>query len=206
MRRKIIFCSIIALSFIGSFSLSGEELNDSVLPYKKNLKEKIFGGSVFSESNVKNSTINGVESQELAFTIAGLHPKSCEYALKKLSVYEGYSKFLDFVKDSKYNEKTNEINFLLSHALLPYDMRLIFNLPRITKPGIYPFTFDIGILNGLKGNIYVINHKGRCLFFTKADWKGPHTGVPSLILELFSSALSKLGMEKLFRVSSTLSH
>lgn len=202
MRCKIIFSVV----FIFSFSLLGEELNHTILPYKKNLKEKIFEGSVFSESNVKSSTITEKSIQELDFNIAGLHPKSCDYALKKLSLYESYSKFLDFVKSSKFDEQKNEINFLLAHPLLPYDMRLIFTLPRITKTGIYPFTFEHGILKDLKGNIHVIKHNNRCLFYTQADWRGPHTGFPNLIFEIFSQTLSKLGMEKLFRVSSTLSH
>lgn len=206
MQHKIIYCLFFCLSLILSFSLLGEELNESILPYKKNLKEKIFEGTVFSESNVKSSKVDQKSTQELNFTIAGLHPKSCSYALKKLSLYESYSSFLDFVKESRFDEKKNEINLLLSHTLLPYDMRLIFTLPRITKEGVYPFTFDHGILKDLKGNIYVINHKGRCLFFTKADWIGPHTGFPNILFEIFSQTLSKMGMERLFRISSTLSH
>ena len=202
MQHKIIFCFL----FFFSFSLLGEELNESILPYKKNLKEKIFEGSVFSESNVKSYKTDQKSMQELNFTIAGLHPKSCSYALKKLSLYESYYKFLDFVKESKFDEKKGEINFLLVHPLLPYDMRLMFNLPRITKEGVYPFTFDQGILKDLKGKIYVINYKERCLFFTKADWVGPHTGFPNILFEVFSQTLSKMGMERLFRISSTLSH
>lgn len=203
MRRKNFFCCLLFMTSIVSFSLWGEELNHNVLPYKKNLKEKILEGEIFSESKVTN-TKN--ETQELHFTIAGLHPKSCSYALKKLSLYEGYSKFLDFVKVSKYDEKNQEIDFLLSHVLLPYDMRLVFKLPRITDVGVYPFTFEHGILKNLKGDIYAINHNGKCLFFTKADWQGPHTGFPNIVFEFFSQTLAKLSMEKLFRISNTLSH
>ena len=194
------------MTLIVSFSLCAEDLNHDVLPYKKNLKEKILEGSIFSESRVKTSSIGENKIQELNFTIAGLHEKSCIYTLKTLSLYEGYSKFLDFVKESTYDEKTEEINFKLSHALLPYDMRLIFKLPRITKVGQYPFSFDQGILKDLKGTIYVINHKNRCLFFSKANWRGPSTGFPDLIFEFFSQTLAKLSMEKLFRISNTLGH
>ncbi len=214
MRRKNFFCCLLFMTSIVSFSLWGEELNHNVLPYKKNLKEKIFAGEIFSESKVKSSSSGPFsgpiskkgDTQELHFTIAGLHPKSCSYALKKLSVYEGYSKFLDFVKISKYSDQNQEIDFLLSHALLPYDMRLVFKLPRIESAGVYPFRFDQGILKDLKGDIYAINHNGRCLFFTRADWIGPHTGFPNIVFELFSQTLSKLSMERLFRVSNTLSH
>lgn len=210
MRRKNCLCASLFMTALLSFSLWGEELNHNVLPYKKNLKEKILEGEIFSESKVKSSSNSDKkeknETQELHFTIAGLHPKSCSYALKKLSVYEGYSKFLDFVKESKYDEKNQEINFLLSHALLPYDMRLIFKLPRIDKEGKYSFVFEHGILKDLKGDIYAINHNNRCLFFTRADWSGPHTGFPNVIFEFFSQTLSKLSMERLFRISNTLSH
>lgn len=198
------------MTFIVSFSLWGETLDHNVLPYKKNLKEKIFDGMIFSESKVKSATIQekgkSVEKQELHFSIAGLHPKSCAYALKKLSLYENFSEFLDFVKKSEYDEFTGEIDFLISHTLLPYDMRLVFKLPRITKPGTYPFSFERGILLNLKGNIHVIEYKNRCLFYTKADWEGPHSGFPNLVFEFFSQALAKISMERLFRISSTLSH
>lgn len=214
MHHKNHFCNLLILTLFVSLlthsPLEGAVLDHNVLPYKKKLKEKILDGEIFSESKVKSSTLveNNIVSQiqELHFTIAGLHPKSCEYALKKLALYENYSSFLDFVKESKYDEATKGINFLLSHPLLPYDMRLLFKLPRIEKPGVYPFEFDIGILKNLKGNIYAIDHNKRCLFFTKADWEGPHTNFPNIVFELFSQTLSKLTMERLFRISNTLGH
>ena len=85
-------------------------------------------------------------------------------------------------------------------------MRLTFKLPRITKVGSYEFVFDQGFLKDLKGTIYVVNYKNRCLFFTKAQWTGPSTGFPDIIFEFFSQTLAKISMEKLFRISSTLSH
>ena len=206
MQQKIKYCTGFILTLIVSFSLCGEELNHNVLPYKKNLKEKILEGSIFSESTVKSSILGENKIQELRFTITGLHEKSCAYALKTLSLYESYSKFIDFVKESTYDDKTELLNFKLSHTLLPYDMRLIFKLPRIGKTGSYPFLFDQGILKDLQGTIYVINHQNRCLFFSKAHWRGPTTGFPDIIFEFFSQTLAKLTMEKLFRISSTLSH
>jgi hypothetical protein len=193
MHHKIIFLTL----FLSCKSLFSGELSLENLPYKKNIKEKILDGQVFSESKVKN-----IEP--------GAHlpknPKSCSYALKTLSLYEDYSRFLSFVKESRYDEKKKEINFLLSNVLLPYDMRLVFNLPRITSPGAYPFTFNVGILKNLQGTINVIDQKGRCLFYSTADWRGPYTGFNPTLFELFSQVLSKLSMEILFRISSSLSH
>ena len=210
MRRKIRLCLLLILTSIVSFSLYGADQNNNDVPYKKNLKEKLFAGEIFSESKVKSLVLvqgpKTEEIQELHFSIAGFHQKSCEYALKKLSLYESYSKFLDFVKISQYDEQKQEINFLLSHVLLPYDMRLIFNLPRITKEGTYPFSFDQGILKDLKGTIYVEKIDNRCLFYSKADWSGKDTKIPNVVFEFFSQTLAKMTMERLFRLSNTLSH
>lgn len=200
MRYKIIFLTL----FFFSKTLCSQEQMLKILPYKKNIKENILEGQVFSESKVKS--FNSNKEQSLNFSIAGLHPKSCTYALKTLSLYEDYSRFLSFVKESRYNEVTKEINFVLSHFLLPYDMRLIFTLPRITTQGTYPFTFDIGLLKNLHGDIHVIDRGSRCLFYSTAEWKGPHTGINNIIFELFSQALSRLSMEILFRISSSLKH
>ena len=187
MRNLLTLC----LSFLLFFTLItpnyASELDASFLPYKKQLKDKILDGLIFAESKVTSTEASSsgkkTVNQELHFTIAGLHPKSCSYVLKKLSLYEDYNQFLDFVKTSEYDLFTGEIDFLISHTLLPYDMRLVFKLPRITQPGVYPFSFERGLLLNLKGNIHVINHKNRCLFYTKADWSGPHTGFPNLIFE-----------------------
>ncbi len=205
--RHIFFSSVL---LFWTLSLNGSESNLTLLPYKKNVKEKILEGSVFSESKVEDSVLVGQKRQSLNFSITGLHSKSCQYALKKLSLYENYREFLDFVKDSRYTAETEEINFLLSHVLLPYDMRLVFKLARITTPGIYSFRFEEGILKNLTGNIHVVQFtektKLRCLFYTTATWSGAHTGIPNFILEGFSQALAKYSMERLFRLSSTLSH
>jgi hypothetical protein len=206
MQHFFKYIAVYILTLIVSFSLCGEELNHNVLPYKKNLKEKILEGAIFSESTVKSSILGENKIQELQFTIAGLHDKSCAYALKTLSLYENYSKFINFVKKSTYDNKTEILNFELSHALLPYDMSLIFKLPRIVKVGSYPFLFDQGILKDLQGTIFVVNHQNRCLFFSRAHWRGPTTGFPDIIFEFFSQTLAKLTMVKLFRISSTLSH
>lgn len=200
MRCKSIFITL----FFLSNSLSSQELKFENLPLKKNIKENILEGKVFSESKVQNLNLN--KEQSLHFTIAGLHPKSCNYALKTLSLYEEYSHFLSFVKQSHYDEAKKEIHFELSHFLLPYDMTLRFKLPRIVSPGVYPFNFEIGILKNLNGKIYVIDHSGRCLFYTTADWVGPNTGFPTMVFELFSQVISKLSMEILFRISSSLRH
>lgn len=206
MQKKLIF---LLTFFITNLAFSLEktsEISFEKIPYKKSVKQSILAGDVFSESNVNSFTENNQKMQSLNFSIAGLHKKNCNYALKTLSNYEDFSKYIDFIKVSKYNEQTQQLDFILSHLLLPYDMRLMFKLPRVNKIGTYPFMFEIGILNGLKGNIHVMEYQNRCLFYSTANWRGPDTGFSNLIFELFSQALSKISMEVLFRISSTLSH
>lgn len=200
MRRKILFFA----SFFLVFELSAQELKPENLPFKKNIREKIFSGRIFSETRVLN--LNKNTEQSLSFAIAGLHPRSCSYALKTLSLYEDYSRFLSFVKESKFDEQKKELNFLIAHTLMPYDMRLIFTLPRITAPGTYPFSFEIGLLKDLRGKIHVMEMGNRCLFYSTADWRGPTTGFNPFVFELFAKTLADLSMEILFRISANLSH
>jgi hypothetical protein len=165
--------------------------------------KKVLKNEIYVSSNVEDYEYFNQKFQKLSFKIAGLHPKSCRFALRKLSHYESYSKHLGFIKHSSYDEKSKRVNFLLSSNLLPYDMGLNFSIPRIKKAGTYPFFFDQGFLTGLKGSIIAIEYKKRCLFYTQAKWNGPHSGIPNTIFEFFSKALAGLSMENLFRISST---
>lgn len=201
---RYFFCFI--MLFLNNFKAFSDEISFEKLPYNKTIKENILNNEVFSESKVKTIGDQPFQAQSLNFSIAGLHPKSCDYALKTLSLYEEYSRYLHFVKVSKYDEAKQEIDFFIEHTLLPYPIELTFTLPRVRTIGNYPFQFKVGILKDLKGMIYVQNYKNRCLFYTKANWYGPHTGVPSFLLEIFSQTLSKISMELLFRISSSLSH
>jgi hypothetical protein len=202
MRYKYCFL----LVFFMKFNAFSADFSFEKLPYNKSIKENILNNEIFSESRVESSGSKGSGIQSLDFSIVGLHPKSCEYALKKLSLYEEYSSYLDFVKVSKYNEEKKEIDFFLDHPLLPYQMELTFMLPRVRTTGNFPFKFQVGILKDLSGIIYVEKYQERCLFYTTASWKGPHTGIPGFILEIFSQTLSKISMEILFRISSSLAH
>jgi hypothetical protein len=199
---RYFFCII--MLFLSNFKAFADEISFEKLPYNKSIKENILHGDVFSESRVKTIGEKPFQAQSLNFSIAGIHPKSCEYALKKLSLYEEFSHYLDFVKISKYDDKKQEIDFLIEHSLFPYPFELTFILPRVRSVGTYPFRFEVGILKDLRGMIYVQNYKDRCLFYTTANWYGPHTGFPSFLLEVFSQTLSKISMELLFRISSSL--
>lgn len=170
---------------------------------KDSVRAKILSGEIYRKTEVDTfKTPPGIAQQKLEFIISGLHPNSCSVALQKLSRYEEYSKFIDFVKLSRYNEKTGRIYLYLQASILPFNMALDFKIPRITRPGNYPFEFDKGFLYGLKGEIKVIDGPNkRCLFFSDARWQGPDSGIPDLIFELFTNTLAEKSMELLFRIS-----
>ncbi len=165
--------------------------------------KKILNGDIYTKSHVEDFEIFKQKKQKLDFYIAGLHKKSCSFALKKLSHYESFKDHIGYIKRSSYDDKSERVDFLLSSSLLPYNMTLNFQIPRIRKPGSYHFIFDKGFLRNLKGTITAVEYKNRCLFYTTAHWEGDHSGIPNAIFSFFSKAMSQLAMENLFRISTT---
>lgn len=166
--------------------------------------KKLRDGYILAYSEVETQEVVGPTSQSLDYKIYGLHPKSCSFALEKISRYEKYKEFIDFVKVSDYDEAAQTVFFEFSSILLPYDMLLSFKLPRIDKPGSYQFAFEKGFLRGLIGNVEVRDEKGRCFFHGTAKWQGPDSKIPDTVFELFSKNLGKAAMERIFRFSSSL--
>lgn len=179
---------------------SGPTLTMENLPVSQRIKKSL-PDSPYVLSEVETLS---QDQQKLDYLIAGLHKKACSYAMVKLSQYERFQEFIDFVTKSEYDEKKERIRLYLSHSLLPFNMILDFKIKRIKGTGVYPFQFDAGFLKGLKGMIHVSDYKGRCLFATTAKWQGPDSGIPDSVFSFFSQALGKLAMERLFRVSETL--
>ena len=169
-----------------------------ILSVNESHLEAILEGDVVGQAKVVDE--NKIQSMNL-FTV-GIHPKSCERAMKKISRYEEYKTFMSFIKESTYNESTHMIYLLINHSLMPFPMSLDFKLPRITGPGEYPFVFPTGIFANLQGTIIVEKLPRHCLLTMKADWKGKHTGVSNIIVESFAQTLSRIGLEHLIRFSS----
>ena len=197
MHLKILTILFILLSFWTSAQTSPS----SQLGISDKLFKEIQEGHIHAKSTVKN--LENDKKQSLNFVIIGLHKKSCEFALQKLSLYENFQNYMGMVEKSSYDNKSQYVNLLLSHSLLPFRMTLKFKLPRIKSEGKYPFYFDNGFLKGLQGIINVSSYKKRCLFRTEANWKGKHSGFSPTFFEFFSSAAAKHSMEVLFRISST---
>jgi hypothetical protein len=162
-------------------------------------QKKIFSsGEILSYANVDSPS---EKQQKLDLIVVGVHPRNCVRAMRKISLYENYSSFIDFIKKSDYNNSTQQLSFTINHTLLPYAMVMSFKLPRITGVGSYPFVFEHGFLKDLKGEIGVQNLDKFCVLTLKANWQGKDSGLPNLALEMFAQTLSKLGLEHLIRLS-----
>ena len=160
--------------------------------------EDLLKGEVISVGKVDSPTDK--EQQMMLFT-SGVHPRNCIRVMRKLSLYENYSTYIDFIKKSEYDEKNQQVRFLIDHMLLPFPMHLYFKLPRITKSGHYPFTFDHGFLKDLKGTIAVKDIGKFCLLTMKTDWRGPETPIPNIAFSAFIQTVGKMGLEHLIRIS-----
>jgi hypothetical protein len=160
--------------------------------------EDLLKGAVISVGKVDSPT---EKEQQMMLFVSGIHPRNCTRAMRKLSFYENYSQYMDFIKKSDYNEEKEIVTFVMDHVLLPFPMNLTFKIPRIKKAGVYPFTFDHGFLKDLKGSIAVKDVGKFCLLTLKTDWRGPETRIPNLPFSMFIQTVGKLGLEHLIRVS-----
>ena len=193
-RKKIsllFFISLLPLFVSSLLGFSDLSLDQKVLRYI--LHKGPYSQSVMSDLPQKR--------QKLRYEIIGLHTRSCQVALSRLSQYTRYKEWVSLIKESRYSLAQKRVFFKISHTLLPFNMGIDFKLPIIKKPGHYLFEFDKGFLKGLKGIIKVKEKQNRCLFHTQAQWQGPHTGINSTLFSFFSRTLGVLTMKKLFSIS-----
>jgi hypothetical protein len=181
------FSSRISEKFDKYFSLSEGQLND------------LLKGEVVSTGKVDSPT---PDVQVLTLFVSGVHPRNCTKALRKLSLYENYHNYMDFIKTSKYDEKTQKFTFTVDHTLLPFPMIVGFKIPRITKEGHYPFVFEDGFLKDLKGTVIAQEMGKYCLLGLKADWKGPKSKIPNVVFATFVQTIGRIGLENLIRIST----
>ena len=164
---------------------------------------------IFEKGPHAHAEIKGLSSkrQSLDYQVTGLHEKSCGIGLSRISQYARYKEWVSLIKESRYQNERQEVFFRLKHTLLPFSMILRFQLPPIREAGDYPFRFEEGFLAGLFGQIGVRERKvagvTRCLISLKANWRGPHSGIPSTAFAFFARALGILTIEKLFKISRT---
>lgn len=166
----------------------GQKLNESQLA-------ELFKGEVLSQVRVETKQ----NVQELNLWVSGMHPQNCQKALRKISHYEGYPKFLSFFKSSEYNDSTQRWQVKMDHVLMPFPMYLNFKIPRIKSEGTYPFTFETGFLSGLLGVVTAQEIDQRCQLTLKADWKGPKSQIPDIVFSTFVQTLAEMGLSHLIR-------
>lgn len=181
----------------GFSSVISTELKPFYSPSEGQL-EDLLKGEVISTGKVESPT---EKEQQMMLFVSGVHPRNCTRAMRKLSLYENYHNYMDFIKKSSYDDKTQKFTFVIDHALLPFPMIVGFKIPRIKKPGVYPFTFDDGFLKGLQGKVIVQEVGKYCLLGLKTDWRGPDSKIPDVVFGTFVQTVGKLGLEHLIRVS-----
>lgn len=160
--------------------------------------EELLKGEVISEGNVTSPT---KKEQQMELFVAGVHPRNCTRAMRKLSRYENYQQYIDFIKESSYDDKTQKFTFTVDHLLLPFPMVVGFKIPRITKEGHYSFLFESGFLKGLTGKVIVKEVGKFCLLGLKTDWRGPDSPLPDSLFGTFVQTVGEIGLEKLIRIS-----
>lgn len=181
----------------GFGSVISSELKPFYSPSEGQL-EDLLKGEVISTGKVDSPT---EKEQQMMLFVSGVHPRNCTRAMRKLSLYENYHNYMDFIKKSSYDDKTQKFSFVIDHALLPFPMIVGFKIQRIKGPGVYPFTFDDGFLKGLQGKVIVQEVGKYCLMGLKTDWRGPDSKIPDVVFGTFVQTVGKLGLEHLIRVS-----
>jgi len=199
MMRTILFIILSSLIIsLPSYAKDSDQMTQFVKSkweLKNEIIQQVINGDIIVDTEVE--TID--KEQKFAMKAIGLHPKSCARVLRKLSRYEEFSNWIPYIKKSKYNEANKLITIHADHFLLPFPMLVHIIIDRTNKEGDYPFVFPTGIFLNLKGTVSIREFNNRCLFFSESKWRGKHTGINDLVIEIFATTLSKIGAEMLVR-------
>jgi hypothetical protein len=147
----------------------------------------------------KAESLDDGKNQTFTMRALGLHPQKCHKVLKKLSRFEDYHQWLDFLSDISYYEKQDRLTFKANHLLLPFPMTVTIITKRPTTVGEYPFYFPNGIFTGLKGAVQIYQLPEGCALFAQSFWSGKHTQINNFVIEVFTSTLTKIGAKILIR-------
>ncbi|MCB9093650.1 MAG: hypothetical protein H6621_01155 [Halobacteriovoraceae bacterium] len=164
--------------------------------YSRSNVEYLLKGKVIANSDVDSPD---KDTQTMWTKASAFHSRDCKPVLAKLSRYEDYSKYMSFIEYSTY--VNGVINMRLKISLIPMAFDFTMKMPRIDKPGLYPFVFSAGILKGLTGTLDILEIDKRCFLFAKIDWKGKNLGYADFLMENFFTTVAKLGLEKVFSIT-----
>jgi hypothetical protein len=186
------------------------------LPFKEGTIRRLQEGECYTKSSLQEvprppqakgkaaSSPKSTKEMKFTFAVAGWHRHNCATALPRLTRYEDYQRYLPFVVSSTYQTPTQTIDLAFKVWILPFSLRLNFQLPRMEKEGVYPFTFKEGFLPNLKGKVTAKDVDRRCLILITADWQGPDPGFNPTLFELFTQTAATLGIEKMLRVTGQM--
>lgn len=165
--------------------------------WKLNETEKKYleKGEILANADVADHN----QKQVFQMQATGLHTKKCRKVLRKLSLFENYPEWISFVKKLTYNDESHLLTMHADHPLLPFPMIVHIIVKRPTKTGKYSFVFPTGIFKGLKGYYEIKEFDQQCFFYAESFWQGAKTKIPSMVIELFSETLAKIGGEVLMR-------
>ena len=79
--------------------------------------EALLQGEVISTGKVHSPSD---KEQQLNLFVSGIHPRNCTRAMRKLSLYENYHQYIDFIKTSQYDDHHEKFFFTIDHTLLPF--------------------------------------------------------------------------------------
>ncbi|MBT4792769.1 MAG: hypothetical protein HON90_14435 [Halobacteriovoraceae bacterium] len=199
MKKFLILTTYFAFFIPGHLVLAKEIALDNYIKSKwklsKSQKKYLLSGEVLAQSQV----VDNNNAQDFTMQVYAYHKKNCHKVIRKLSLLENYSQWVDFIKSSTYQANSHLFTLTADHPLLPFPMLIHIIVERPTKIGTYTFSFPTGIFRGLQGHFEITEQNNRCLLFAKSHWQGQHTKIPNFIIELFSETLSKIGGHVLMR-------
>ncbi len=214
MKKCPLLLSFLLAGALGATATAKTDWSSLKLPFKEGTIRRLQEGECYAKSSLqevprppqgkgKSSSPRKEKTKEMKFTfaVAGWHRYNCATALPRLTRYEDYQRYLPFVVSSTYQTSTQTLDLAFKVWILPFSLRLNFQLPRMDKEGVYPFTFKEGFLPNLKGKVSAKDVDQRCLILITADWQGADPGFNPTLFEVFTQTAGTLGIEKMLRVT-----
>jgi hypothetical protein len=140
MRYRFLLISLSFLFVFGVYAQNkinlpvsfGQLISQKLKPFfspSEGEREDLLKGEVISTGKVHSPT---KKEQQMFLFVAGVHPRNCTRAMRKLSLYENYKNYMDFIKSSQYDEISQKFSFTIDHTLLPFPMIVKFKIPEQT--------------------------------------------------------------------------
>jgi|GEM_PF-4443222 len=172
--------------------------------YTRTNLEYLLEGHTVANSDVETykGELNGEKDskkQKMLTKVAAFHSLDCNPVLKKLSQYERYDSYFDFIKNSKYQNGHATMNLNISLISVNFDIDM--KIDRVNKVGKYDFILNAGDMKNVIGFLEVKELRGRCFVYTSMTYDGVHSGYWDSFMETFFTKVAYLGVDKIFKIS-----